>query len=173
MNIFVTNSDPHESAIALCDQHLKKMIIECAQMIANCFSITKHLVLAPRNHKGEVRSHSYFNHPCSIWTRASQANFLWVAEHALTINKERQSRLGFPRHFTADFIEWAIDNIELTGLNPNKPLDKFVACIPADSKCRELSMFDNLTVIDKYRAYIRIDKKFATWSNNSKPEWIN
>jgi hypothetical protein len=36
-----------------------------------------------------------------------------------------------------------------------------------------LDDFDSLSAIEKYRAYIRMDKPFATWTKRNKPEWYN
>jgi len=58
MNIFCIDKDPIQSAKWLCDQHVNKMVLESAQMVANCFS---HEVLAeaPKTKKGTPRKYSY------------------------------------------------------------------------------------------------------------------
>ena len=35
MNIFVVNEDPSKAAVALCDKHVPKMIVETTQMLVS------------------------------------------------------------------------------------------------------------------------------------------
>ena len=74
MNIFVLDDSPRESALAHCDKHVCKMMIEYAQMLS-----TAHRVLDG----DEVISESLYkvahkNHPCTIWTRTNRSNYLWL-----------------------------------------------------------------------------------------------
>ena len=80
MNIFCIDKDPIQSAKWLCDQHCNKMVLESAQMVANCFTLETLAELAPKTQKGTARKHSYYNHPCSIWTRESYENYMWHLE---------------------------------------------------------------------------------------------
>lgn len=114
MNIFVLSESPFESAQYLCDVHLRKMYVETAQMLANCFSLDA-LKAAPLTQEGNTRKYSHFNHPCSKWVRASLKNFTWTCSLAVGIKRERIYR-GFGDHFTDGFISWVLrtrpDNLD-------------------------------------------------------------
>lgn len=57
MNIFVTDSNPTQAARNLCEKHIGgKMLVESAQMLANCFSLDD-LVNAPKTKTGNVRKY--------------------------------------------------------------------------------------------------------------------
>ena len=83
MNIFALDNDPRLAAMMMCDKHIVKMVLESAQML--CTAI---------NYKGGVTPYktSHTNHPCTIWTRASQENFRWLTEHAKELNAQYRKR---------------------------------------------------------------------------------
>ena len=174
MNIFVTNEDPVQSAIELCDQHCRsKMQIESAILLQHCFD-NKTLLDAPPTKKGEARKSGkgYFNHPCAAWVRESKANFEWLVVHTLKMFDERDFR--WPKseaHFTKTFIVWCKENINKTSACKRNHLTPFAIAISEDKNCRKIKDFDKLSVIEKYRLYIKHDKPFATWTLRAKPNW--
>jgi hypothetical protein len=99
MNIFRLDPDPVASARMLADIHTGsknrggKMIVEATQMLANCYTLDQ-LNYAPKTKKGEVRKYSYYNHPCSKWTRASLDNFHWLLRHGIAMVEEKLYRGG-------------------------------------------------------------------------------
>ena len=171
MNIFCIDQDPIQSAKWLCDQHCNKMVLESAQMVANCFTLET-LESAPKTQKGTARKHSYYKHPCSIWARQTFGNLSWLLNHSLAMEIERLDR-GFKPHFSAEFLHWAFDqflradNIEEESLEQTD----FAIAISNDMKCRQVYGFDDLDAVSKYRLYYKYDKPFATWKKN-KPLWI-
>jgi hypothetical protein len=169
MNIFVLHKNPTKAASWLCDQHINKMIVESAQMIANCFSLET-LEQAPKTQKGTSRKHSYYNHPCSIWARETRKNLEWLARHALAMEGERIAR-GYNPHFCVEFLVWALWNIHKSE-NPEGKLTKFAIAISEDSNCRKIEGFDDINRVEQYRLYYKHDKPFATWKRN-KPAWID
>ncbi len=168
MNIFVIDSSPSKAARQLCDQHINKMVLESAQMIANCFSL-EILEDAPKTKSGTARKHSYFNHPCSIWVRDSTANLRWLLNHAIAMERERIAR-GYKPHFSIEFIKWAKNNISLSN-NPVARRTEFAIAISENMTCRQVPKFDQLDRVSQYRLYYKYDKPFATWKRN-KPTWI-
>ena len=174
MNIFVTNKDPIIAAQELCDQHCRsKMQIESAILLQHCFS-NEILKQAPLTKKGEPRKSGkgYYNHPCSVWVRESKANFEWLVEHALEMFNERDYRwIDSQPHFTKDFILWCRDNINKTQACKQLKLTSFAIAINPKSKCRQIKNFETMSVLDKYRSYIKFDKEFATWTKRLKPKW--
>ena len=168
MNIFCIDENPIQAARWLCDQHCNKMVLESAQMLANCFT-SETLEDAPRAKSGNVRKHSYYNHPCSIWVRESTDNMIWLILHALEMEEERLRR-GFNPHFSVSFIDWCADNVARSFVPLGKQTD-FAIAISPDKDCRKHSEFNSLDTVGKYRLYYALDKKFAKWTQN-KPAWI-
>lgn len=177
MNIFVTDIDPIISAQNLCNEHVRsKMQIESAIMLAHAFpqSVLDH-PSTPRTKSGNPRKSGkgYYNHQCSIWARESKENFLWLADHALEMFNERRFRWpASPNHFTEDFIVWCKDNVHNTAI-ANNTLTEFAIAINADSNCRQVLNFDDLSVVDQYRLFVNYDKSFATWTARAKPAWFS
>jgi hypothetical protein len=172
MNIFVIDHNPTQSAQWLCDAHCNKMVLESAQMLANCFS-PEVLADAPKTKKGTVRRYSYFNHPCSIWVRESHANFDWLCRHSIAMEHERLER-GFNPHFSYEFIKWAYDNrfLAMPELMRYEQTE-FAVAIADDKNCKKVvDNFDELDRIAQYRLYYKYDKPFATWKRN-RPHWMD
>jgi len=174
VNIFCTNVDPVVSAQELCDQHCRsKMQIESAILLQHCFS-NETLKFAPPTKKGTSRKSGkgYYNHPCSVWTRESKANFQWLVQHALAMFDERNYRWpNSSEHFTKTFIEWCKDNVDKTSHCKQTKLTPFAVAINPESKCKAVPGFEQMPVQEKYQHYIRLDKDFASWTKRSKPSW--
>ena len=177
MNIFVTDHDPIVAARNLCDQHVRaKMQVEGAIMLAHAFpQEILNESSTPRTSTGKPRKSGkgYYKHQCSIWARESTDNFKWLVEHTLEMFTERMYRWPDSKeHFTKTFIEWCGDNIGKT-LITNIPLTPYAVAINDLCECRKtIKGFNQLPVIDQYRHYINLDKKFATWTNREKPSWV-
>jgi hypothetical protein len=177
MNIFVTDPDPIIAARDLCDKHVRsKMQIEGAIMLAHAFDqSTLNHTSVPRTKTGKPRKSGkgYFNHQCTIWVRESKSNFQWLVDHTLEMFTERMYRWpNSSEHFTLNFIKWCKDNINDTVM-PDKGLTPFAVAISSDSECRKTVGFNELSVVEQYREYIRKDKDFAIWSVREKPVWFS
>lgn len=171
MNIFKLDNNPEQAAKYLADIHVRKMVVETAQMLANAFS-PQHLadITCPRTQDGAVRKHSYLHHPCSKWVLESEGNFLWLCHHGVAIAHEYTLRYG-KRHFTEDFIWWAMfrwdsaDNLN----HDNSELAEFAVAIPTTAKAYAIAQ-TLPDVVDKYRAYYALDKaSIATWTVRDTP----
>jgi hypothetical protein len=178
MNIFVTNEDPVLAARDLCDKHVRsKMQIEGAIMLAHAFpqEILDH-PSTPRTKTGKPRrsGKGYSKHQCSIWARESKDNFMWLVNHTLEQFEERMYRWpNSTEHFTKDFIVWCSKNLHNTTIQKSS-LTPFAVAISDDCTCRKIiPNFNNLSVVDQYRAYIIYDKDFATWTKRESPNWYN
>lgn len=169
MNIFCLDSDPKIAAQYNCDQHCNKIVLECAQMMANCFPLDV-LKTAPPNSAGESRKHSYFNHPVSKWMRQTLGNLLWSIDHAFALEAERLYR-SYKPHFSIKFIEWVANNFDKS-IVPDGAQTEFAVAISPTMKCRTQPNFDVLNSVEKYRLYYIYDKPFATWKKRSKPNWF-
>lgn len=166
MNIFVLDKNPRIAAKFLHDVHIRKMIIESCQLLANCYPVEK-LQEAPKTQKENVRKHSYYNHPCSIFTRKSIENFNWLLEHAIAISDEYTFRFE-KNHFCLEFLRWCCKN------KPNLPklggVD-FVLCMPETHKSD--------SVVNSYKKYYSkektVDKNgkaMDSYTKRKKPLWL-
>ena len=178
MNIFVTDEDPVLAARDLCDKHVRsKMQIEGAIMLAHAFpqEVLDH-PSTPKTKTGKSRKSGkgYSKHQCSIWARESKDNFMWLTNHTLEQFSERMYRWpNSTEHFTKDFIVWCSKNLHNTTIQKSS-LTPFAVAISDDCICRKIiPNFNNLSVVDQYRAYIIYDKDFATWTKRESPNWYN
>lgn len=172
MNIFCTDLNPKISAISIDDSRISKMITESAQMIANCFSLEQ-LKDAPKTKTGNIRKHSYYNHPCSIWVRQSRANCMWLIKHTISMEDERINKRGYKPHFSMLFIEWALKKIDIIPWKSDK-LIEFPIAISENKICRQVEQFEHLPRVTQYRLYFKLDKN-CKWNKNpsSKPFWYD
>lgn len=157
MNIFVTSPSPVESALALDDLRLNKMILESAQML--CTALWWHGArydwLYRPTHTG---------HPCSVWTRETRSNFEWLVDHALSMCTIYSSYSG------------RVHKCERIIQNCFKFRDK----IPKGSQTAfaNASMFkdDSRSLYDNYRRTMVVkwanDTIKLKWSRRKKPDWI-
>jgi len=175
MNIFVLDENPIVAARMLCDVHCNKMILESAQMLANCFTPEQlESVDCPRTKTGSVRKYAHYNHPSSKWVRESRSNMKWLLDHAFEIENERLRR-GFNPHFIMGFLEWVQLNFEKSKIPMDYRLSKFAVAISDDCECRKMVQgFDSLPVVDQYHLYYIWDKhSIAKWKKGNSPQWFN
>jgi len=83
MNIFVTSECPIECAKYLDNKRVVKMVLESAQLLSTA--------LRECGIKYGYKA-THINHPCSIWARTNQANFLWLYRHGLALCAEYTRR---------------------------------------------------------------------------------
>ena len=169
MNIFCLHPNPTIAAQYNCDQHCNKIVLEIAQMTANCFTLDV-LKTAPPNSLGQPRKHSYFNHPVSKWMRENLANLFWSIDHAFSLESERLYR-GYNPHFSMGFIRWVADNFDKSTLPDGKQTEFAVAIAPT-MQCRQHPDFNSLDSVGKYRLYYQHDKPFVTWTRRQQPDWF-
>ena len=95
MNIFVLDEDPAQAARYLDDVRLPKMCVESAQMMAA--SLRRHGATdeqMPLTKAGKPYKGGYKHHPCTVWAGDSEANFAWLARHAVSLCAEYKKRFG-------------------------------------------------------------------------------
>lgn len=152
MNIFILHKDPIRAAKMQCDKHVVKMVLETAQML--CTVYPEGLPPYKRNH---------YNHPCTIWTRTSKNNFLWLCEHGIALSKEYTYRYK-KIHKCQEVIEWCRQNIDKIEF-PEKNLTKFPLAMP--------DCYKKDDPVESYRLYYIHEKSgFAKWNKNrAAPMW--
>lgn len=153
MNIFVLDYDAKRAAKMQCDKHVVKMPLETAQLLCSAFS------------KGTAPyKRTHYNHPCSIWTRTSEKNFLWLVNHGLALCDEYTFRYK-KIHKSRAVILWCLKNISKIKFI-QKEKSHFFLCF--DKK------YQNGNAVESYRAYYRSEKrKIAFWNKQrATPIWF-
>ena len=154
MNIFFLSWIPKICALYHVDKHVVKMILESCQLLCSAHHITESKYKAPYKltHK---------NHPCSIWTRTSLANYNWLIEMSLELCKEYTYRYG-KVHKCQAYIE------ELK-INP-PPIEDIGLTTP---KLAMPDIYKDDNPVMAYRQYYFFEKKpLHYWKNRKTPKFI-
>lgn len=153
MNIFVTSNCPQLSAQYLDDKRVIKMILESAQMLSTTINYY--------GGDGPYKS-THQNHPCSIWARQSQGNYMWLLLHFEFLCDEYRKRYGdHKKHKSESYLQKFYDGLLLV---PEGDLTPFANC--AAHSGLGLS-FKHLPVTEAYKTYLT-----ERWKNDKKePKW--
>lgn len=158
MNIFATNACPVKSAQDHCDVHLRKMIVEIAQLLSTAhFELDGNVVGYKPTHK---------NHPCAIWVRECSGNYYWAYMHFAALCDEYTFRTK-KVHKTEK---------EVLGILQRTPSNIKQGCV-TDFVMAMPDEFKLLGIIDPTKAYkAYLCHKFKEWACRDKPikvEWTN
>ena len=151
MNIFVLDMDVSKCAEYHVDSHVRKMLLEAVQLLSNAH----HSVggIGPCNK-------AFFNHPCSVWARASRDNYIWLSQLAHALCVEYEYRYG-KVHAWHDKVHWLMDNVPYL---PDIGLTPFAQAMPDYCK--------NADAVKAYRNYYCYEKThLAQWKARPVPEW--
>ena len=88
MNIFYLHNDPETCARYHADKHCVKMILESAQMLC-----TAHRYLDNSN-DDILYKKTHLNHPCTVWVRSTDQNYLWLLSLLKNLCAEYTRRYG-------------------------------------------------------------------------------
>jgi len=191
MNIFILDQDPITAAKLQCDKHVVKMIVESAQMLSTAHRMLDgvqgirssnsgkrqikfyDLSIGNNDRPGDIEAELLFykdvhhNHPCTVWTRESLANYNWHWEHFRALCEEYKYRYG-RYHATHDRLLWPL-HIAPT-LIPDVGLTPFPLAMKANPEC----IFPE-DPVKSYRLYYQTkkDRFKMVWSKRSIPEWFN
>lgn len=105
MNRFVTHTDPVIAAQHQCDKHIRKMIVEEAQMLSTALRENQSPFVTPDLYKS-----AHKQHPCTLWAQASYANWMWAYEHFIGLCDEYDYRFNSP-HRTKDVMRKVFTSI--------------------------------------------------------------
>lgn len=101
MNIFALDNNPVYAALAQHDRHVVKMILESAQMLSTCVQhkdMQRYSFMVDDYGKGLLYKPTHSNHPCSVWVRESDANFVWLVVHMDALVAEYHRRFPNKTH---------------------------------------------------------------------------
>lgn len=108
MNIFILDHDPVLAAQYQCDSHVVKMVLESAQMLSTAHRVLDGNEVQDYSSNGRrikryvfndirdevVYKAAHINHPCTVWTRQSSANYAWHVKHFNALATEFRYRFG-------------------------------------------------------------------------------
>jgi hypothetical protein len=144
MNIFVVDRNPKKAAQMLCDKHVVKMPLECAQMLSTI--------------AGGPYKPSHVNHPCTKWAREKQGNFNWLLKHGFALCKEYTHRYG-----KVHSCEAVLEQIAKMKISLPKGRTEFYPCVPDECLTND--------VVTSYHQYYFTKARFATWKKRNPPDW--
>ena len=163
MNIFILDESPELCARYHVNKHVVKMILETAQLMSTAVRVSlieesnKKLTTMPEL---GIYKTTHTKHPCSLWTKESLDNFLWLAELGKALGKEYTFRYG-KEHRSIEVIKRCVG---LKHVITKGKITKFAQAMPDKYKCEN--------AVNAYRAYYIGDKaKIAEWKNRPEPEW--
>lgn len=178
MNIFRVHDDPVIAAQSLCDKHIIKMIVESAQMLSTVhrmldgqletrLSATGRKMKYYNHHMDDVLYRAvHHNHPSTVWTRESKANYEWHYEHFVALCDEYQYRYN-KTHATDIKLRSAL---EITPSNiPDIGETRFKLAMGSNPECQ----FPE-DPVKSYRLFYQTkqDRFKMVWTNRPIPEWF-
>jgi hypothetical protein len=181
MNIFILDDNPIKAAQMQCDKHVVKMIVESAQILSTAHRMldgTMETRLTKSGRKGKYYYLSdpredilykavHHNHPCTVWTMESRANYSWHYIHFVALCDEytyRYDKIHATDTKLKDQLSKIPDNLLINKRTP------FKLAMNANPEC---VVIDN--PIESYRNYYQTKQgRFKmSWTNRTVPEWFN
>ena len=158
MNIFILDNDPIKAAQYHNDNHVRKMILESAVLMALSYPESDSL---PKRVKPYWQKTQKNNH-CTKWTRATTGNYNFVARLALALCEEYTYRTG-KNHATHIIVKWLAKHPSPTV--PQGPQQPHTLAITNDCKLYQ-------DPVEAYREYYKYYKyHLAKWTKRPRPDW--
>ena len=157
VNIFRTSDDPVECAVSLADQHICKMPVETAQMLATALRERGVDV------DGLYRS-THRLHPCTRWAGASRASALWLLSHGFALCDEYEARFG-REHGSRGQLRLIA---KLLHAIPDEPQQPPPICVPDHLRAQPVHEAYRLTLVEKHRAW-SVAGRPARWRGEVEP----
>ena len=190
MNLFALNYDPRLAAADHADKHVVKMLLEACQLLYTAHWIWAYPGLLEHNYSVKIAEEqkklsvpesmftaptsisrplepgfrpAHIHHPCAVWVRQSQGNYLWAAELAIGLADEYTYRYG-KIHSCEAHAKWLFENVpDYTALDQ----EDFVQAMYDEYKRDD--------AVEGYRAYYRGskgDRGLLQYTRREKPAWI-
>lgn len=181
MNIFYLDSHPGKCSEYLCDIHLRKMLIETAQILSTAIRVLDGTEYIDDSSGRKIRrwkmdntylenrlyKASHVNHPCCIWARKSFCNYIWLAEYYRCLCQEYQMRFQKSHKTIENFVGFDFFNLHVPNNIPKEP--RTFTSPPFAMPTKYVKEND---VVESYRDYYVGEKSsFAKWTNIKIPDW--
>ena len=153
MNIFYLHEDTYQCAIAHCDKHVVKMILETAQLLCSAHWMTGGEAPYKLTHK---------NHPCAVWAREALGHYRWLADLGVELCNEYTHRYGKVHKTTGIIMDLALNDPGI----PEGWLRDPPQCMPDHCK--------HENTVEAYRNYYKLEKaEIAKWKHSDAPDWFS
>ncbi|MCB9357452.1 MAG: hypothetical protein H6505_02675 [Calditrichaeota bacterium] len=186
MNLFILDKNPAKCARDHCDRHIVKMPLETTQMLVSAFWVWNGVTTLAEKRAASLDKKflkrvfkklprtkpdgtpdpwgiGHLHHPCTIWVRTNDRNFLWALELGEELSKE-YSRRYKKVHAVAPILEW-IRAQEIPAPKSSRKTP-FPQAMPDDCKVPG-------DAVAAYRKFYHLHKaKFAVWKYSPTPEWF-
>lgn len=150
MNIFYTDNDPQICAGNHCKVHVRKMIVEYAQLLS-----TAHHVLDGDKAIDSIYKKTHENHPCAIWVRQSSHHYDWLFDLLEALCDLYEANTG-KKHKT----ESLLDSLCYTPMRiMNTGFIEPPQCMPEE--------YQSTDTTEAYKNYLLA--KFEEWQSRDKP----
>jgi hypothetical protein len=181
MNLFILDTDPIKAAQLQCDKHVVKMIVESGQMLSTVHrmldgtetkrpsksgkTMVKYWEHPEEDMENVLYKAVHINHPCTIWSRESIANYIWHYNHFEALCDEYKYRYN-KEHATDTLLRKVLMrppiNISEEGQTP------FKLAMKSNPEC----MFDD--PVKSYQAFYKTkkDRFKMVWTKRDVPEWF-
>ena len=153
MNIFVLDYNHKKNAEYHVNCHTYKMLVESAQLLCSAYYFTNQEHLSPYKLTHKM-------HPCSVWTRSSLSNWIWLRDLGIALYEEYKYRYGDKNHKSGDIIL----GFEIPNL-PDIGLTSFTLAMP--------DKYKNKCAVKSYRDYYIEEKQhLLKYKRRGFPEWL-
>jgi len=169
MNIFITHNNPIICASDHCDVHLRKMIVETAQLLS-----TAHVEL---DGVQVAYKPTHRNHPCAVWVRADTKNYKWTAELFYFLLKEYNFRFN-KQHKSGDHLQALMKTPSyISGSHVNSRDDfwpeGFVTAMPDDYVLESVETSYKDYLNDKFKEWLSRERPMKVeWTKRNTPSWV-
>lgn len=164
MNIFATSPCPVESAVALDDVRVIKMILESAQMLSGAIYVCSGKV------HDDIYKPTHLKHPCTVWATSSSENWKWLYKHTEALCAEYTFR--YEREHKTKAVLQPLWNYHLRFV-PEGEMSPFVNCTRSTSF--DQNFLDIADVHLAYRMYLSLkyskSSRMPRWTKRPPPTW--
>lgn len=182
MNIFILDECAVKAAQLQCDRHIVKMVLESAQMLSTAHRMldgyvekrpsksgkrmVNHYVHPDSEMDAQLYNAVHFNHPCTLWTMQTTANYRWHFKHFVALCNEYRYRYG-KTHLTETKLRKVLAQYPKN--MPKKQQTPFALAMKSNPECIALK-----DPVKAYRAFYKTkqDRFKMVWTNRSQPDWF-
>ena len=179
MNVFYIDTNPNISAQFHCDAHLRKMIIEYAQMLSSVHWLSEDEHDQIRAVENNIYRPVHLKHPSSIWVRHHPMAYsyvfnMWDELHKIYIQRYNKQHASYRlRETIINLPQPLIEKLKNCVDNPWYSPPPMCFGKEYEHIKKGVDPTSHESVVQAYREYYRQGKsKFATWGGDrSLPRW--
>jgi len=182
MNLFILDKDPVIAAKQQCDKHVVKMIVESGQMLSTVHRMLDGQLVRRPSKSGRTQVKYYvhpnpllestlykavhFNHPCTLWSRESSANYDWHYKHFVALCDEYTYR--YDKVHKTDNVLRNVLSSQPRNI-PKGQMTQFKLAMKSNPEC----MFED-DPVKSYRLFYQTKQaRFSMdWTKREAPVWF-